>query len=110
MARETEAFVRDLRDSENRFLWAPSLEPGLPNMLLGKRIVQMEGMPALASDALAVAFGDFRKYWVVDRLRMDIINDPFTRKNTGEIEIQVRARVGGQLGLPEAVKILQAAT
>jgi HK97 family phage major capsid protein len=55
-------------------------------------------------------FGDYQSaYYVVDRLQMEVIRDPYTAKSTGKIEYHYRGRVGGELALGEAVRGLEIA-
>ena len=65
-------------------------------------------MPAVANGALAVAFGDFRRgYWIVDRIQIETLRDPYTQAGTGFVRFWARKRVGGHTVLPEAIKLLE---
>jgi HK97 family phage major capsid protein len=88
------------------YMWKPGLGGGYPATVLGRPYVECPDMPAEANTAKAVAIGDFKKgYFIVDRVDMEILVDPYTSKKTGCIEISARKRVGGQVVLPEAIKV-----
>ena len=63
------------------------------------------GVPAVAADANAVLFGDFKRaYTIVDRMGTRVLRDPFTNKpNVG---FYTTKRVGGMLTDSNAVKVL----
>lgn len=50
--------VRKLKDGQNRPLWEPSVQAGIPDQLLGYGIVVDNGMPTMAANAKSIAFGD----------------------------------------------------
>ncbi|MFC7929167.1 phage major capsid protein [Streptomyces cinereoruber] len=55
----TLAAARKLKDSQGRPLWEPSLQAGVPDSLLGHRIVVNQDMPVMAASARSILFGDF---------------------------------------------------
>lgn len=59
------AAARKLVDSQNRPLWEPSLQAGVPDNLLGYRFVLNNDVPVPAANAKSLAFGDFRAGYVV---------------------------------------------
>lgn len=88
------------------YVWQPGLQLGSPPNVLGLRYVECVDMPAEAGSAKAVAIGSFRQgYIIVDRVDTEVLVDPYSSKSTGCIEISARKRVGGQVVLPEAIKI-----
>ena len=61
-------------------------------------------MPDIASNAYPVAFGDFRRaYMIVDRINLAVLRDPFTQATTGNVRYIARRRVGGQVVQAEAI-------
>lgn len=66
MRRATVGEVRSLKDSNNQYLWQPGLSANVPNTLLGQPIVTDPNVPACATDATSVAFGDFSAYKIRD--------------------------------------------
>jgi HK97 family phage major capsid protein len=88
------------------YVWQPGLQSGAPALVLGRPYVECPDMPAEAGSAKAVAIGDFRRgYIIVDRIDIEVLEDPYSSKSTGCIEISARKRVGGQVVMPEAIKI-----
>ncbi|BEP14807.1 phage major capsid protein [Acidothermaceae bacterium B102] len=69
--------VRKLKDTTNRYLWEPSLVPGVPDTLLGKGIVTDPNFAATGLAAKSVIFGDISRYFVreVAGVRMEQSND-----------------------------------
>lgn len=97
--------VRTMKDSQGNYLWRPGLEAGQPSSLLGYGVTENEDMPAVAADAHAVLFGDFKRaYTIVDRIGTRVLRDPYTNKpNVG---FYTTKRVGGMLTDSNAVKVL----
>ncbi len=58
----TVALIRKLKDNNGAYLWQPSIQAGEPDRLLGYEIYTSPYVPGVASEALAVAFGDFKNY------------------------------------------------
>lgn len=97
--------VRTMKDLEGNYIWRPGIEAGAPSVLLGYGIAENEDMPAVAADANAVMFGDFKRaYTIVDRIGTRVLRDPYTSKpNVG---FYTTKRVGGMLTDSNAVKVL----
>jgi HK97 family phage major capsid protein len=55
----TLAAARKLKDSQNRPLWEPSIQVGVPDGLLGYGYTINQDMPVMAANAKSVLFGDF---------------------------------------------------
>lgn len=64
MADATMGAVRKLKDSQNRYLFEPSLVVGAPDTLLGKPIATDPNVATPAVNAKSVAFGDLSAYFV----------------------------------------------
>lgn len=108
--------IRLLKDTVGNYIWQPGVAGGagtvlgIPPTILDHPYVIAADMPAIASNALTVAFGDFTKaYWIVDRIEIAVLRDPFSAAGTGQVILHARKRVGGQVVLPEAVKLLKMA-
>lgn len=71
------ASIRKLKDSTGQYLWQPSLQLGIPDLLLGKPIHTDPFVPAVALNARSVLFGDFSQYYVrlVEGLRFERSDD-----------------------------------
>jgi HK97 family phage major capsid protein len=55
---------RKILDGQSRPIWEPSMVLGSPDLLLGKPIVADTFMPAAATGAFSVGFGDFAQFFV----------------------------------------------
>ncbi|MFZ4264500.1 phage major capsid protein [Streptomyces arboris] len=55
----TLASVRKLKDGQNRPLWEPSIQVGVPDGILGHGYVVNQDMPVMAANAKSILFGDF---------------------------------------------------
>lgn len=109
MKRASVAAVRKLKDSQNQYLWAPGLEAGQPDLLLGFPIVEADDMEAIGANALAAAFGDFKAgYQIVDRIGIRTLRDPYSSKPY--VEFYTTKRVGGGVKNFEAIKIHKLST
>lgn len=101
--------IRKMKDGQNLYLWQPSLQAGQPDILLGYPVVTSQDMPAVASDSVSVAFGDFAEaYTIVDRIGLRTLRDPYTDKPF--IKFYTTRRVGGGAVNFEAVKFLKMTT
>ena len=98
--------VRKLKDTSGQYLWQPSLIVGQPDTLLGKPISIWEQMPSPAANAHPIAFGDFRRgYLLADRVGLRITRDNVT--NIGFVKFYVRRREGGIVLNNNAIKFLK---
>jgi len=103
-ARASMAAIRKLKDGQGQYLWEPGLQMKKPSMVLGHPIVEANDMAAIAGDALALAFGDFKQgYKIVDRIGFRTLRDPFTAKPF--VIFDFTKRVGGDVVVYEALKI-----
>ena len=106
MRRSTIGAVRKLQDQAGNYLWQPGLGGDIPNLLMGRPYIECPDMPAVAANAYAVAFGDFRRgYVIVDRIQIVTIRDPFSQAGSGLVRFHMRKRVGGQVVNTEAIKL-----
>lgn len=89
------------------YVWQPGLQLSSPPNVLGRPYIECVDMPVEAASAKAVVVGDFRRgYIIVDRLDIEVMDDPYSSKSTGCVEFSARKRVGGQVVLAEAIKVL----
>lgn len=116
MRRETVKVVRKLKEtSTDNFLWQPGLATLAPPTILDRPYLEVPDMPGPSVSSFTtgdhiVGFGDWsRAYWIVDRLAMQTLRDPYTQAGNGYIRFWGRKRVGGQVVLPEAIKLLRSA-
>jgi HK97 family phage major capsid protein/HK97 family phage prohead protease len=94
MNRKTQALIRKFKDADGNYLWMPPAGAGQAASLMGFPVVEAEDMPDVAANALALAFGDFRRgYLVVDRTGVRILRDPYSAKPY--VLFYTTKRVGG---------------
>jgi HK97 family phage major capsid protein len=106
MNRRTQAEIRKIKDADGNYLWQPGSQPGGQATLMNFPIAEAEDMPDIASNATAIAFGDFRRgYLVVDRLGVRVLRDPFTAKPY--VLFYTTKRVGGGVQDFDAIKLLK---
>lgn len=102
--------IRIIEDTSGHLIFLPATS-GAPSTILGFPYTILQDMPAMASGAYPVAFGDFRRgYHIKDRVVFDLLRDPFSAKKQGAIEFTAFLRVGGQVVLASAIRKLQQAT
>jgi HK97 family phage major capsid protein len=93
-----------LKDAEDRYYLVPDWSQGVTFRMLGYPVIDATDMPAVAANALALAFGNFnRGYTIVDRVGMSVLRDPYSNKPF--VEFWIRKRVGGDVRTFEAIKI-----
>ncbi|MBA4270142.1 MAG: phage major capsid protein, partial [Methylobacterium sp.] len=106
MNRKTQGAVRKFKDSTGQYLWQPPASIGAPATLMGFPLVEAETMPDMANNAIALAFGDFRRgYLVVDRAGVRILRDPYSAKPY--VLFYTTKRVGGGVQDFAAIKGLR---
>jgi HK97 family phage major capsid protein len=106
MNRKTQAAVRKFKDGQGNYLWQPPAVAGGPASLMTFPIIEAEDMPDIAANSLSVAFGDFRRgYLVVDRQGVTVLRDPFTAKPY--VLFYTTKRVGGGVQDFDAIKLVK---
>ncbi|MEL6857560.1 MAG: phage major capsid protein [Pseudomonadota bacterium] len=105
MNRRTAAEVRKLKDGDGKYLWAPGVS-GEPSTVLGYPVTEMEDMPSISDGQAAIAFGDFRKgYLIADRQGARVLRDPFSAKPY--VLFYTTKRVGGGVQNFDAIKVMK---
>lgn len=106
MNRSVVGALRKFKDSEGNYLWQPNNEPGEPARLMGYPVTEAEDMPDIASDSHSIAFGDFRRgYLIVDRVGVRVLRDPYSSKPY--VLFYTTKRVGGGVQDFDAFKFLK---
>jgi HK97 family phage major capsid protein len=104
--RATQATVRKMKDGEGNYLWQPAAKAGDASTLMGFPVAESEDMPDIAADSYSVAFGDFRRgYLIVDRVGIRILRDPYSAKPY--VLFYTTKRVGGGVQDFDAIKLLK---
>ncbi|MGU3666414.1 phage major capsid protein [Methylobacterium sp. A49B] len=106
MNRRTQSAIRKFKDAEGNYLWQPPLAADRSATLVGFPVTEAEAMPDPGKDSLSVAFGDFRRgYVVVDRTGMRVLRDPYSAKPY--VLFYTTKRVGGGVQDFDAIKLLK---
>ena len=109
LSRSTQAEIRKIKDADGNYIWQPANRPGEQPSLLGYPVTEVEDMPAIGSDSLSIAFGDFnRGYLIVDRLGLRVLRDPYSSKPY--VLFYTTKRVGGGVQDFDAIKFLKFGT
>lgn len=104
--RTTLAVLRKLKDSDHNYLWQPSMQAGQPSQLFGYPVYTDAQMPAIAANAICIAFGDFAKaYWIIDRIGIRSLRDPYTHKPY--VSFYTTKRVGSMIVDTNALKFVK---
>ncbi|KLK92719.1 capsid protein [Microvirga vignae] len=106
MNRKTQSAIRKFKDSNGQYLWAPPASLGQSATLMGFPVVEAEDMPDFAAGSCALAFGDFKRgYLIVDRAGMRVLRDPYSAKPY--VLFYTTKRVGGGVQDYAAIKLLK---
>jgi len=104
--RATQAVIRKMKDGEGNYLWQPAAKAGDASMLMGYPVAESEDMPVIATNSYSVAFGDFRRgYLIVDRVGIRVLRDPYSSKPY--VLFYTTKRVGGGVQDFDAIKLLK---
>lgn len=103
--RASFANVLKLSGADNYFFSQTLLRDGQEQpLLLGKPVVFMDDLEAIAANALSFVYADFSvAYTIVDRVGLSILRDPYSNK--GFITYYTTKRVGGAVTNFDAIKI-----
>lgn len=104
MNRRTLSAVRKLKDSAGQYVWRPGMA-GEAATVLGYPVTEIEDMPDIGAGNAAIAFGDFRKgYLIVDRQGARVLRDPYSAKPY--VLFYTTKRVGGGVQNFDAIKVM----
>ena len=98
--------LRKLKDNNGNYIWQPSVQAGVPDMILNRPYYTSSYAPEIALGNKVLAFGDFSHYWISDRQGRSFkrLNELYA--TSGQVGFLGSQRVDGKLVLPEAVKVL----
>jgi HK97 family phage major capsid protein len=106
MNRSTQSVIRKMKDGDGTYLWQPAAAAGEPATLLGYPVAESEDMPSIAADSLSIAFGDWKRgYLVVDRVGIRVLRDPYSSKPY--VLFYTTKRVGGGVHDFDAIKFMK---
>ena len=106
MNRKVQGTLRKLKDADGNYLWQPAATADGKARFMGFDLVEAEDMPNIGADATPIAFGDFRRgYLIVDRQGVSVLRDPFSSKPY--VLFYTTKRVGGGIADYDAIKLLK---
>ncbi|MDB5507326.1 MAG: phage major capsid protein [Devosia sp.] len=106
MNRKTQGAIRKLKDADGNYIWQPALTRDGSATLMGFPLVEAEDMPDIAVHSYSIAFGDFRRgYLIVDRQGVNILRDPYSSKPY--VLFYTTKRVGEGVADFDAIKLLK---
>ena len=102
----TAAIIAKMKDGDGNYLWRETYVAGQPATLLGYPVTINEDMPNIAPGSFPIAFGDFRRGYVInDRKGVRVLRDPYTNKPF--VGFYATKRVGGGVLDPNAIRLMQ---
>jgi HK97 family phage major capsid protein len=108
MNRTSLGKLRKLKDGQGNYIWQPTYVAGQPSTLAGYPVVEVPGMPNMATGLVSILFGDMEAtYLVVDRVGIRVLRDPFTNKPY--VGFYTTKRVGGGVQNPEYMRFIKQA-
>jgi HK97 family phage major capsid protein len=106
MNRKTQSAIRKFKDTDGNYLWQPPAGAGQGATLMSFPVVEAEDMPDIGANSLSIAFGDFKRgYLVVDRAGVRVLRDPYSAKPY--VLFYTTKRVGGGVQDYDAIKLLK---
>lgn len=110
MNSATEGEYRKLKDENNNYLWDYKPDAESSGTLLGRRVINPEGMADIEADGYPVLLGDFRSgYKIRDRSGVVITRLVERYAEFDQTGFILKKRVGGQVSLAEAFQVLKIA-
>ena len=100
-----------IADTQNRPIFNMNYDRNAAGegFVMGKPIRFAADMPAVAANALAMAYGDWKQaYQIVDRMGIRVLRDPYTNKPF--VRFYTTKRVGGAVVNFEAYKVAKIST
>ncbi len=106
MNRKTQSTIRKFKDTQGGYLWQPPAAAGGKATLMTFPVIEAEDMPDIAAGSLSIAFGDFKRgYLVVDRAGVSVLRDPYSAKPY--VLFYTTKRVGGGVQDFDAIKLMK---
>lgn len=106
MNSATAGMVRKLKDADGRYIWTDSLILGQPATLLGYPVEIAEEMPDVEAGSTPIAFGNFRRgYLIADLQTLYIVRDEVTKP--GWIKLYCFRRLGAAPTDTKAIRLIE---
>lgn len=109
LTRGTLWSIRLFKDSMNRPLWQPFGGENLPGQIYGRPYITMPDIDEIGANKYPIILGDFKYYMIVDRVSMVMRKLEELYAEQGLIGFISRMRVGGDILMPEAFRVLKCA-
>jgi len=110
----TEGIVRQLKNNSTSgdYLWQPPVQAGKPATLLGKPVINPEGLPDAGTNGLLpIIVGDFKRgYRIRDRKGVTVQRLTERYAEYDQTGFIVKRRTGGQVVLSEAFQVIKIGT
>ncbi|WP_068111277.1 phage major capsid protein [Tropicimonas marinistellae] len=106
----TAGVVRKLKDGEGRYMWTDSLSMGQPATLAGYPVTIAESMPDIGANAHPLAFGDWRRAYVLATRGGLSVTVDANITTPGYIKLYIRHRIGGCVYDENAARFIKCAT
>jgi len=75
---------------------------------LGHPYVEALDVADIGTGNKSVIFGDYRRgFMIVDRVALSVLRDPYSQASSGNVRYIARRRVGGEVVLAEAMRVLE---
>jgi HK97 family phage major capsid protein len=101
--RDAIKMIAKLKDGNGQYLWQPSIQAGQPDRLSGIPLNMSEYAPNTFTTGLYVGIlGDFKNYWIVDSLAMEMQALVELYARTNQIDYIARMETDGMPVLEEA--------
>lgn len=108
MNSATAGTIRKLKDPDGRYLWTDSMITGQAASLLGYPVEIAEEMPDMAAGETPIAFGNFRRgYLIADLQGLYVVRDEITKP--GWIKVYMFRRLGAHVTDTRAVRLIEVA-
>jgi HK97 family phage major capsid protein len=106
MNDSTAKLIRKLKDADGQYIWQPGLQLGMPDVLLGNRVVSSVAMPTAATGNVSVLFGDLKYYTMAERTGrvFQRLNELYAAN--GQVGFRMFERLDGKVILSAAIKKL----
>jgi HK97 family phage major capsid protein len=102
MARGTKPYLFKLKDATGNYIFNRAITATMPDLLLGKPIIEVPDMPAVAGGNFPIIFGDIgQAYQIVDKTTVGMLRDPYSSKPY--VEFYTTRRTGGQVVKADAI-------
>lgn len=100
--------LRKVKDSQNRYIWEPSVQAGAPSTVYGYEFVVNNDMPTLAQSSKSLLFGSIRQAYVI-RTVQDLTTLRLTERYADYLQVGFLAfqRADGTMQDGNAVRVFQ---